>query len=183
MKTRSLLLFGTLMVLPAIADRDAALRAYRQGDFTVALNEWQPLAERGDAEAEFRLGAMYERGEGTPAQPNQAAKWYRKAADQGYSQAQYALGKLYADGRGILQDYIEAHKWLNLASANGEAEAAKRRNQLADKMTPVQIADAQRLAGEWKPTPASQGRLPKKQFTPPNLNPKLVVDPSIIIPP
>jgi TonB family protein len=181
MTVRSLFVL-TIMVSPVIADRDAALHAYQRRDFITAFREWQVVAENGDPEAEFRLGVMYEHGEGMPAQAGEAAKWYRKAADQGYSQAQCALGKLYADGRGVLQDYIEAHKWLNLSSANGEAEAAKLRDKVADKMIPAQVADAQRLAREWRPTPA------QKRFTPPvgavkNPNPKLVMDPTIIAPP
>ena len=164
----------TIIVSPVIADRDAAIHAYQRKDFITAFKEWQALADKGDAEAEFRLGAMYDRGEGLLAQPNQAAKWYLKAADQGYSPAQFALGMLYASGRGVLQDYIEAHKWLNLASANREAEAAKQRDKLADKMTPAQVAEAQRLAREWTPTIA------QKRFTPPmavinNPNPKLTI--------
>jgi uncharacterized protein len=152
MKTRALIVLISI-VLPAMADREAAIHAYERRDFATALKEWQSLADKGDPEAEFRLGAMYEKGEGVKADPSQAAKWYRKSADQGYAKAQYALGKTYADGRGVLQDYIEAHKWLNLASSNGEPEAAKQRDDVANKMTPAQVAEAQRLAKEWKPVP------------------------------
>jgi TPR repeat protein len=77
----------------------SAVRAYERQDFTTALQGWQSLADKGDAEAEFRLGAMYEKGDGVTAEPSQAAKWYRKSADRGYAKAQYALDKLYADGR------------------------------------------------------------------------------------
>jgi len=139
------------VVLPAKADWDAALRAYEHGDYATALKEWQSLADRGDPEAAFRLGAMYERGVGVSAEPSQAVKWYQRAADQGHAKAQFALGRLYADGRGILQDYVEAHKWLNLASSKGDQQAAKLRDKIAVQMTPAQVAEAQRLAKEWKP--------------------------------
>lgn len=145
MKTPALFLL-LFVTFPVRADRDTALHAYEHRDYATALKEWQLLADKGDAEAEFRLGSMSEKGEGVPATLSQAATWYRKAADQGFSKAQYALGKLYADGRGILQDFVEAHKWLYLASASGELEAAKLRDELAEKMTPAQVAEAQRLA-------------------------------------
>ncbi len=56
----------------------------------------------------------------------------------------------------MLQDYVQAHMWLNLASAEGEIDASKERDKLAEKMTTVQIAEAQRLAREWKPTPPQE---------------------------
>jgi len=51
----------------------------------------------------------------------------------------------------VPQDFTLAHMWLNLAAAQGDSDAQKRRDELTEKMTPAQIADAQRLAREWKP--------------------------------
>ena len=51
------------------------------------------------------------------------------------------------------QNYVSAYMWFNLAAAHGDEEAAKRRDKLAEGMTPAQIAEAQKLAREWKPTP------------------------------
>ena len=61
-----------------------------------------------------------------------------------------------ADGEGVPQDYVRAHMWLNLAAAQDKSQyhfAAKARDELAAKMTPAQIAEAQRLAREWTPRP------------------------------
>ncbi|ULA64638.1 MAG: hypothetical protein LZF86_160038 [Nitrospira sp.] len=73
------------------------------------------------------------------------------------------LGTMYELGEGVIQDYVQAHKWYNLAGANGETVyAPKRRDLLAQRMTPAQIAAAQRLALEWKPTTRTEkedGRL------------------------
>jgi TPR repeat protein len=81
-----------------------------------------------------------------------------KTADQGAAYAQYNLGAMYTNGWGVPQDYVEAHKWLNLAAAGFPAweperreMAVRNRDQLAAKMTAAQIAEAQRLAREWKP--------------------------------
>jgi hypothetical protein len=61
------------------------------------------------------------------------------------------MGEMYRDGHGVPQDFILAHMWLNLATAQGNPEAEKMRDELAERMTPSQIAEAQRLAREWKP--------------------------------
>jgi TPR repeat protein len=58
----------------------------------------------------------------------------------------------YEQGDGVLQDYVLAYMWYNLAAAQGAGVAAKDRDRVAARMTPEQIAEAQRLAREWKPT-------------------------------
>lgn len=83
--------------------------------------------------------------------------WYRKAADQGHAKAQFNLGLMYANGQGVPQSNIQAHVWLNLAASKlelaDEREAAvHNRDVVAAKMSPAQIAHAQKLAGAWKPS-------------------------------
>jgi hypothetical protein len=68
--------------------------------------------------------------------------------------AQASLGAMYADGRSLPQDYVQAYMWFNLAAsgasdANIRGTAVKARDTLGAKMTPTQIAEAQRLATEW----------------------------------
>ena len=65
--------------------------------------------------------------------------------------AQFSLGVMYSKGRGVPQDYVQAHMWDNLAAAQDIEDARKGRDKLAEHMTPAQIAEAQRLAREWKP--------------------------------
>jgi hypothetical protein len=88
----------------------------------------------------------------------EAVKWFRKAADQGYARAQYILGVMHENGEGMPQDYVQAHKWFNLEAARYPASetenrerAVRNRDRVAAKMTAPQIAEAQRLAREWKP--------------------------------
>ena len=64
---------------------------------------------------------------------------------------QFALGTMYENGLGVPQDYVLAHMWLNLSAAQGIKAAALTRDDLAERMTTAQIADAQKLAREWKP--------------------------------
>ena len=84
----------------------------------------QELAERGDADAQLRLGKAYANGEGAPKDAGQAALWYRKAAEQGVAEAQYALGALYDAGNGVTKDTGEALEWYRKAAEQGHGDAA-----------------------------------------------------------
>ena len=88
----------------------------------------------------------------------EATRWYRLAADQGLADAQVKLGVIYTGGRGMRQDRIEAQMWLTLGlSSGGSVEARgmflKVLDTLAEQMTADQLAEAQRRAREWTPTP------------------------------
>ncbi len=129
---------------------DEGWAAYQRGDFGTALREWQPLAEQGEATAQYNLGIMYKKGQGVPHDYAEAVKWYRRAAEQGSPGAQYNLGIMYGEGQGVPQDYVQAHLWWNLSAAQGNENGRKNREIVAERMTPAQIAEAQRVAREWK---------------------------------
>jgi uncharacterized protein len=125
-------------------------------DYVQALMWVRKAAEQGQSDAQVMLGSMYENGRGVPQDYVQAATWFRKAAEQGKAIAYLSLGLMYAAGRGVPQDFIQAHVWLNLAAArlpSGEHQerAAKTRETIAARMSPAQIAEAQRRAREWQP--------------------------------
>src|SRR6266404_7713934 len=80
-----------------------------------------------------------------------AVSWYRRAADQGNTAAQLNLGIMYDNGWGVAQNYVIAHMWFSLAAAMGDRDAARSQDVAAAKMTPAQLAEAQRLAREWEP--------------------------------
>ena len=113
-------------------------------------------AEQGDADAQFELGQMYDEGQDVPQDYKQALRWYRQAAEQGLNIAQYNLGVMYAQGQGQPPDYVQAHLWLSLAAAaEGEETPRKARvkhvaEHVAEHLTPALLAEAQRLAWEWK---------------------------------
>ena len=80
-------------------------------------------ADQGNADAQFNLGYLYDKGQGVPLDYAQAAFLYRKAAEQGHAWAQYNLGLLYYRGRGVPRDYTEAAAWYRQAAEQGCAEA------------------------------------------------------------
>jgi len=139
------LIFGSIGALLA-ADFDAGRAALQKGDYAAALREWTPLAERGDAVAQFNLGLMYYRGQGVRQDDKTALRWFRLAAEQGHAEAQLVLGAMYYGGYGVSQDYITAHMWANIAAVNGSEMASELRNAIAEEMTPAQIHAAQKRA-------------------------------------
>jgi TPR repeat protein len=81
-----------------------------------------------------------------------AVRLIRPLAEQGNANAQYNLGVFYDNGLGVPQDRVRAYMWLNLAAMQGRESAATVRDLTARLMTPAQIAEAQKLAREWKAT-------------------------------
>ena len=82
-----------------------------------------------------------------------AMRWFRLAADQGDANSQNNLGLMYAQGQGVAQDYVLAHTWFNLSATQGHQQAISNLDITVRRMTPAQIAEAQKLAREWKPKP------------------------------
>jgi uncharacterized protein len=138
---------------------DDAYAAYKEGRYATALRLARPLAAEGNARAQSLLGLLYDRGlGGVPQDKAEALKWFHSAADLGDGQAQYNLGLSYAKGEAGEPDNVRSHMWFNLAAANlpvsdtsNRAAARKDRDVVAAKMSPGQIAEAQRLARDWKP--------------------------------
>jgi TPR repeat protein len=102
---------------------DDGLAAIQSGDYQAALQAFRPLAEQGDARAQYQIGQMHGRGHGTPKNYDLAAQWYRKAAEQGHAEAQFDLGSLYLRGVGVPRNNELAAKWWRRAADSGDAAA------------------------------------------------------------
>ena len=80
-------------------------------------------------------------------------RWFRLLAEQGHAGAQNNLGLMYSNGQGVPQDYLQAYLWFNLAASRMTGEqredAVHTRDVIAGRLTPNQLAEAQRLAWEW----------------------------------
>ena len=140
----------TLAAIPAFADFAAGLKAYQDKDYATALKEWRPLAEQGDAAAQFNLGLLYYDGTGVPQDYRQAAEWFRRSADQGYTKSQLNLGAMYAVGRGVKRDYVQSYVWFALCAAAGDERCAEKREAIGQQLKPSKLARAQRMASAWK---------------------------------
>jgi len=77
---------------------EKAWAAYKRGDNTTALREWRPLAKQGNADAQDKLGWMYEHGKGVPQDYSTALKWYKLAAEQDHLDAISRVATFYQNG-------------------------------------------------------------------------------------
>ncbi len=105
------------------SELNEGLAAARAGDYAGAHSVWLPLARRGNAEAQYRLGWLYEKGLGTKQNTSIVAKWYRQAAAQGHASAQYRLGIMSTQGWGMPQDDTKAASYFLEAANKGHAKA------------------------------------------------------------
>jgi Sel1 repeat len=124
MRLRALLALSVLLCsTAAVAGLKEGYEALSKKDYVAAANEYRPLAERGDPEAQYRIGRMYEFGNGYPQDKAQGIAWIRKAAAQGHVDAEQELGVVYATGDGVKQDNAQAVAWFRKAAEHGDATA------------------------------------------------------------
>ena len=117
-------------------------------DYAKARQWYEKAAAQGNANAQGNLGALYRDGRGVLQDFARARHWYEQAAIQGNADAQAWLGLMYAYGKGGPQNDVRAYMWLNLAAASTDAintSPANVRDEVARRMTPAQLAEAQRL--------------------------------------
>ncbi len=120
--------FSTLAILLVSpvgfgADLQKGLAAYNNGDYASSLAECQPLAEEGDAMAQFCVGRLFANGFGVDMNDELALQWYGRSAEQGYSEAQYNLGLMHSNGWGVEMNDEEAAKWYRRAAELGFIQA------------------------------------------------------------
>ena len=136
------------------SQKDAAnykegIDAYTQGNYAVALEKLKPVAEHGNAQAQFVFGMMHRKGQGVPQNDKEAGAWLNKAAEQGQVEAQENLAVMYSKGQGVAQDWVQADKWFNIAAASGKESAVNNQRVVEVHMQPEKIAEAKALAQEW----------------------------------
>ena len=103
----------------ATADVKVGVDAWAAGNFGAAIRAWRPLAEKGDADAQFNMGQAYKLGRGVPADTKIAQSWFQKAAAQGHEQAQSSLGLLmFHEG-----NRAGAMPWIKKAAERGDPRA------------------------------------------------------------
>jgi len=122
-----LLLFSFSLLYSSVAfsqsDFNKGYEAAQSGNYKRAISLWTPLAEDGDALAQYTLGWMFESGQGVKKSEQQALIWYTKAANQGHMAAQNVLATMYSKGTGVAQDNKKAVSWFIKAANQGDAIA------------------------------------------------------------
>jgi TPR repeat protein len=144
-------------------------------DFKEAIKWYRIAAGQGSSYAENVVGVAYEHGFQVAQDDAEAFRWYRRAANKIYDRPgntwihspQYNIAAMYASGRGTAQDYVRALMWFNLAVSFGDTKppaplgiklvdtptstGVEQRDRLMSLMTSAQIAEAERMAREWRP--------------------------------
>ena len=93
--------------------------AYHEKEYAKAADLWQPLAEKGDATAQYYLGTLFAEGKGVAQNDATAFMWFQRAANQGHAAAQYNVGASYAQGTGVDKSVVDAAKWFRRAADQG----------------------------------------------------------------
>ena len=125
-------------------------------------NHLLEAAERGDAEAQFNLGVIYENGLNDSryaAEGNrpEAVRWLLAAAEQGLPRAQIKLAEIYAGEPDMPESSVRACGWILLATASlrgahlQSAQSAYQRACIG--LTPAEIEQARSFAQSWRPCP------------------------------
>ncbi len=147
--------------LAVAQDLDKGVAAALQGNYATALAELRPLAEQGDASAQYYLARLYNEGHGVPYDHQRAAGWYQRAAEGGEWAAAFELGMLYwgqslasASPGGSPDDgLIRVHMWLGIAAemeiVGCVESSAPLRDAVAQSMTVDQVAQAKDLTRAW----------------------------------
>jgi len=117
------LVLQLLIAAPAAADASEGWLAYETGNYTLAMANLQPIAEQGDAMAQYFVGVMLKNGLGVTADPQAAIQWLLRSARQGLGDAQAVLGLMYMEGSGVARDYGEAFRWTQAAAEQGNGGA------------------------------------------------------------
>jgi hypothetical protein len=114
------LVLATVLAAPVAADAlEEGMDAYRAKEYAKAVELWQPLAEKGDAVAQYRLGLLYAEGKGVEQNDATAFTWMTRAAKQGNADAQYDVGASYYGGLGVEKNEKEGVQWFQRAARQG----------------------------------------------------------------
>ncbi len=120
-------------------------------DRAAAKSWYLKAAEAGNARAAHNLAVMDAEPAGDEPNYFEAAKWFRRAGEFGVRDSEYNLAILYARGLGVEQDLRQSWMWFSLAAQQGDADAAKKRDEVAAKMDPVSLAAAAEALVNFKP--------------------------------
>ncbi len=111
------------LTLPARADLESGMASFERGDFAGAVQQLRPLAEQGNANAQYLVGLMYLNGYVDPPSADAAATFIERAAEQNHLEAQTELARMYRTGDGVAQDAEKMAKWYRRAAEQGDVGA------------------------------------------------------------
>ena len=151
----------SLISLPAMAGPlEDGTDLMAKGNYQGAMSTWQPLAQRGDAQAQFKIGMLYWGGFGVPKNYTTGMAWFKQAANNGNTDAMMHIALLYKQGLGVAQSDAEALQWVEKAANAGSSTAKKalvqmRANGIGTAKNPAAATAAQQPPAAYqRPMPA-----------------------------
>jgi localization factor PodJL len=123
-------------------------------DPKLAMTWYERAAQGGNIRAMHNLATLL--ASGSAGKPDYAAalRWYSEAAEAGLRDSQFNMGILLARGVGAKPDPARAYKWFALAAAQGDADAAKKRDEMAGRLPASEIGSAKAAIEQWRPRAA-----------------------------
>jgi localization factor PodJL len=134
---------------------------YEQGvgvdrDLARAIGWYERAAEGGNLKAMHHLATLL--AAGAQGQPDYtgAFRWYTEAAEAGHPDSQFNLGVLLTRGIGAARNLPRAYQWFDVAARQGDSDAAAKRNEIAKRLAPPELAAARLLAERWRARPVDK---------------------------
>ncbi|KQP50423.1 tetratricopeptide repeat protein [Methylobacterium sp. Leaf108] len=122
-------------------------------DIALAKIWYGRAADQGNIRSMHNLAVIFAENPSATGKPDfvTAAQWFRRGADHGVRDSQYNLAVLHARGLGVPQDLVQSYLWFSAAAAQGDEDAGKKRDDVAGKLAPKDLATARSLAAAFKP--------------------------------
>jgi localization factor PodJL len=138
-------------------------------DRALARTWYERAAAAGNVQAMHNLGVLHAEGaEGKPDYAG-AVRWFKEAAEYGVRDSQYNLAVLLARGVGTRQDLTQSYQWFALAAAQGDEDAGRKRDEVAARLAPADLANARALVAGWRARPlnraANEVAAPSRDWT------------------
>ena len=143
-----LILLFLLITKLSFADFETGLKAFNNGEYKAALNDWKPLAEEGVSNAQYNVGLMYHNGLGVTQDYNEAFKWLLMSSEQGNLNSIRLLSTMYVLGNGIQKDYLKSYMWAKIGADNDDQNSKLILDGLIKEMSNSELDKANALVKE-----------------------------------
>jgi localization factor PodJL len=120
-------------------------------DIERAKELYQRAAEKGNIRAMHNLGVLAAEGSDGKSNYTSAALWFSKAAGYGIKDSQYNFAALLGRGLGATKDLVRSYTWFAIVAATGDADAARKSDQVAARLTSSELSAANAAAAAFVP--------------------------------
>ena len=142
------IIFICLFANASFADFDKGLKEFNKGNYELALDIWEPLANEGVSNAQYNVGLMHHNGLGTKQDFKQAYKWLLKSSEQGNLNSIRLISTMYALGNGINKNFVRSYMWAKIGADNNDQNSKILLDSLLKEMSNSEIDKANKLVQE-----------------------------------